>query len=66
MLRKVSVRGALMQFQSLPDVSIGGFIEEYFEVMGSSHFCLVPEGTSSWTCFGAYFHVEASILAEFY
>eukprot|EP00438_Fugacium_kawagutii_P035902 Skav206059 [mRNA] locus=scaffold288:30525:31841:+ [translate_table: standard] len=46
---KVSVRRALLQFEHLPDVSVGGFIEEYFEVMGSSHFCLVPEGTSSWT-----------------
>ncbi|CAK9103168.1 unnamed protein product [Durusdinium trenchii] len=46
---KVSVRKALLQFERLADVSVGGFIEEYFEVMGSSHFCLVPEGTSSWT-----------------
>eukprot|EP00929_Paragymnodinium_shiwhaense_P025379 TRINITY_DN15362_c0_g2_i2.p1 TRINITY_DN15362_c0_g2~~TRINITY_DN15362_c0_g2_i2.p1 ORF type:complete len:610 (+),score=114.02 TRINITY_DN15362_c0_g2_i2:149-1831(+) len=29
--------------------SVGGFVEEYFEIMGSSHFCLVPVGTSSWT-----------------
>ncbi|CAJ1357417.1 unnamed protein product [Effrenium voratum] len=46
---KVTVRKALLQFDELADVSVGGFIEEYFEVMGSSHFCLVPEGTSSWT-----------------
>lgn len=46
---QVSVRRALLQFEQIPDVSVGGFIEEYFEVMGSSHFCLVPEGTSSWT-----------------
>ncbi|CAE7761557.1 unnamed protein product [Symbiodinium sp. KB8] len=46
---KVGVRRALLQFAELPDVSVGGFIEEYFEVMGKSHFCLVPEGTSSWT-----------------
>mmetsp|Transcript_52627 Transcript_52627/g.123124 ORF Transcript_52627/g.123124 Transcript_52627/m.123124 type:complete len:475 (-) Transcript_52627:95-1519(-) len=44
-----TVRGALMELAVLPNVSIGGFIEEYFEVMGSSHFCIIPEGTSSWT-----------------
>ncbi|CAK9077000.1 Conjugated bile acid hydrolase (CBAH) (Bile salt hydrolase) (BSH) (CBAH-1) (Choloylglycine hydrolase) [Durusdinium trenchii] len=32
---KVSVRKALLQFERLADVSVGGFIEEYFEVMGS-------------------------------
>merc|ERR1719191_804717 len=32
-----------------PNVSIGGVTEDYFDIMGSSHFCLVPEGTSSWT-----------------
>mmetsp|Transcript_68610 Transcript_68610/g.184731 ORF Transcript_68610/g.184731 Transcript_68610/m.184731 type:complete len:558 (+) Transcript_68610:211-1884(+) len=45
----VTVRRALTELAHLPDVSIGGFIEEYFEVMGKSHFCIVPEGTSSWT-----------------
>jgi len=44
-----TVRGALTELAVLPNVSIGGFIEEYFEVMGSSHFCIIPEGTSSWT-----------------
>lgn len=44
-----TVRAAILMFAVHEDVSIGGFIEEYFEVMGKSHFCLVPEGTSSWT-----------------
>lgn len=44
-----TVRRAILRFAPLPDVSIGGFIENYFEVMGDSHFCIVPEGTSSWT-----------------
>jgi len=44
-----TVRGAIVAFAVFPDVSIGGFIEEYFEVMGKSHFCLIPVGTSSWT-----------------
>merc|ERR1712187_671080 len=46
---KNMVRGAILQLAELPEVSVGGFVEEYFEIMGSSHFCLVPEGTSSWT-----------------
>merc|ERR1711971_199591 len=45
----VTVRRSLLQFSGLPNVSIGGFIEDYFDVMGSSHFCIIPEGTSSWT-----------------
>lgn len=44
-----TVRRDILKFAHLPNVSVGGFIEEYFEVMGQSHFCLVPEGTSSWT-----------------
>eukprot|EP00928_Gymnodinium_smaydae_P050319 TRINITY_DN3388_c0_g1_i1.p1 TRINITY_DN3388_c0_g1~~TRINITY_DN3388_c0_g1_i1.p1 ORF type:complete len:569 (-),score=112.01 TRINITY_DN3388_c0_g1_i1:582-2288(-) len=43
------VRGEILRLAELPNVSVGGFVEEYFEIMGSSHFCLVPEGTSSWT-----------------
>jgi len=45
----VTVRRKILAFDSLDDVSVGGFIEDYFEVMGKSHFCLIPEGTSSWT-----------------
>jgi len=45
----VTVRRAILRFAPRLDVSVGGFIDDYFEVIGSSHFCLVPEGTSSWT-----------------
>lgn len=44
------VRGKIMEvFMDVPGVSVGGFTDDYFERMGSSHFCLVPMGTSSWT-----------------
>eukprot|EP00408_Alexandrium_pacificum_P028368 CAMPEP_0171195376 /NCGR_PEP_ID=MMETSP0790-20130122/21366_1 /TAXON_ID=2925 /ORGANISM="Alexandrium catenella, Strain OF101" /LENGTH=520 /DNA_ID=CAMNT_0011660589 /DNA_START=142 /DNA_END=1700 /DNA_ORIENTATION=- len=44
------VRGRIMEvFFGKPRVSVGGFVEDYFEIMGRSHFCLVPMGTSSWT-----------------
>eukprot|EP00933_Yihiella_yeosuensis_P051512 TRINITY_DN49466_c0_g1_i1.p1 TRINITY_DN49466_c0_g1~~TRINITY_DN49466_c0_g1_i1.p1 ORF type:complete len:579 (-),score=62.83 TRINITY_DN49466_c0_g1_i1:408-1982(-) len=45
----VTVRRAITMFENFPDVSVGGFVEDYFEIMGKSHFCLIPEGTSSWT-----------------
>eukprot|EP00397_Hematodinium_sp_SG-2012_P035266 GEMP01037919.1.p1 GENE.GEMP01037919.1~~GEMP01037919.1.p1 ORF type:complete len:341 (+),score=66.63 GEMP01037919.1:525-1547(+) len=45
----VTVRSDIGKLAHLPNVSIGGFVENYFEIMGSSHFCLIPEGTSSWT-----------------
>lgn len=43
------VRGAIMKLADHPNVSIGDFVEDYFDIIGSSHFCLVPVGTSSWT-----------------
>lgn len=44
------VRGKIMEvFTGKPRVSVGGFVEDYFEIMGKSHFCLIPMGTSSWT-----------------
>eukprot|EP00746_Dinoflagellata_sp_MGD_P136192 gnl/MRDRNA2_/MRDRNA2_70167_c0_seq1.p1 gnl/MRDRNA2_/MRDRNA2_70167_c0~~gnl/MRDRNA2_/MRDRNA2_70167_c0_seq1.p1 ORF type:complete len:494 (+),score=53.39 gnl/MRDRNA2_/MRDRNA2_70167_c0_seq1:164-1645(+) len=44
------VRGNIIEiFTDKPGVSVGGFTDDYFERMGSSHFCLVPMGTSSWT-----------------
>eukprot|EP00928_Gymnodinium_smaydae_P030285 TRINITY_DN22563_c0_g1_i1.p1 TRINITY_DN22563_c0_g1~~TRINITY_DN22563_c0_g1_i1.p1 ORF type:complete len:525 (-),score=33.80 TRINITY_DN22563_c0_g1_i1:50-1624(-) len=44
------VRGNIIEvFTGKHGVSVGGFVEGYFEIMGSSHFCLVPMGTSSWT-----------------
>eukprot|EP00931_Biecheleriopsis_adriatica_P065210 TRINITY_DN39808_c0_g1_i1.p1 TRINITY_DN39808_c0_g1~~TRINITY_DN39808_c0_g1_i1.p1 ORF type:complete len:540 (+),score=90.61 TRINITY_DN39808_c0_g1_i1:68-1621(+) len=44
------VRGKIIEvFSGIEGVSVGGFTDDYFERMGSSHFCLVPMGTSSWT-----------------
>jgi len=45
----VTVRADISKLAPLPNISIGGFVENYFEIMGTSHFCLIPEGTSSWT-----------------
>eukprot|EP00392_Amoebophrya_sp_AT5.2_P011314 g11391.t1 len=36
-------------FGNKPNTSIGDFTPDYFEILGKSHFCLIPEGTSSWT-----------------
>ncbi|CAD7966578.1 unnamed protein product [Amoebophrya sp. A120] len=36
-------------FTNKPNTSIGDFTPNYFEIIGKSHFCLIPEGTSSWT-----------------
>lgn len=47
---KVFVRGAIEHyFKNKPNVSVGDFVPNYFEIMGNSHFCLIPYGTSSWT-----------------
>eukprot|EP00400_MALV-I_sp_L67-5_P000259 gene259-750_t len=48
--RNNTVRGAIIDlFSELPGVSVGGFVSDYFDRMGASHFCLIPIGTSSWT-----------------
>jgi len=44
-----TVRSDILRYAVYDDVSVGGFVDEYFEIMGKSHFCIVPEGTSSWT-----------------
>eukprot|EP00913_Durusdinium_trenchii_P002715 g2513.t1 len=48
-----AARGALMQLgraRGLDEgVDIGGFVGDYPERKGDSHFCLVPAGTSPWT-----------------
>eukprot|EP00435_Cladocopium_sp_Y103_P051299 s1495_g15.t2 len=48
-----AVRGELMKLsrtRKLEDgVDIGGFVGDYLERKGDSHFCLVPAGTSPWT-----------------
>merc|ERR1711963_782030 len=47
------VRGQLMKlgesFGLQNGVDIGGFVSDYLERKGNSHFCLVPAGTSPWT-----------------
>lgn len=48
--RNNTVRGSIIDmFSDREDCSVGGFVEDYFEIMGMSHFCLIPMGTSSWT-----------------
>ncbi|CAE8585336.1 unnamed protein product, partial [Polarella glacialis] len=48
-----AVRGQLMKlgerFGIESGVDIGGFVGDYLERKGDSHFCLVPAGTSPWT-----------------
>lgn len=43
------VRGKVMSLDGLPGVDVGGFVSDYLERKGRSHFCLVPGGTSPWT-----------------
>eukprot|EP00392_Amoebophrya_sp_AT5.2_P007891 g7910.t1 len=44
------VRGKVMQLEKVgPGVDVGGFVPDYLERKGDSHFCLVPAGTSPWT-----------------
>jgi len=46
----VKVRSDIERFfKGKPRTSIGDFTASYFEIIGNSHFCLIPEGTSSWT-----------------
>jgi len=45
-----AVRGAIMGLKRHgPHVDVGGFVMDYPERKGDSHFCLVPAGTSPWT-----------------
>ncbi|CAK0833794.1 unnamed protein product, partial [Prorocentrum cordatum] len=39
----------LDEFSGIPDCSVGGHVEDFFDRMGRSHFCLVPRGSSAWT-----------------
>ena len=41
----------LMVFEKYPDVSVGGFTEDYFDIMGRSHFCLVRAAEHILLCF---------------
>ena len=46
----ITVRSQIERFfKGAANTSIGDFTPGYFEIVGKSHFCLVPEGTSSWT-----------------
>ena len=29
--------------------TVGGFVDDYFDRLGQSYYCLVPRGASSWT-----------------
>eukprot|EP00929_Paragymnodinium_shiwhaense_P038453 TRINITY_DN20310_c0_g1_i1.p1 TRINITY_DN20310_c0_g1~~TRINITY_DN20310_c0_g1_i1.p1 ORF type:complete len:563 (-),score=62.91 TRINITY_DN20310_c0_g1_i1:404-2092(-) len=43
------VRADVVALGHLDRVSVGGFVEDYLERKGRSHFCLIPGGTSPWT-----------------
>ncbi|CAD7928937.1 unnamed protein product [Amoebophrya sp. A25] len=53
--QNVTVRGRIFSDYDLleeewqPLVSIGGFIEDYHQILGTSLFCLAPRGTTPWT-----------------
>lgn len=44
-----AVRGAIMELSDRDRVDVGGFVDDYLERKGRSHFCLIPGGTSPWT-----------------
>mmetsp|Transcript_109827 Transcript_109827/g.354339 ORF Transcript_109827/g.354339 Transcript_109827/m.354339 type:complete len:646 (+) Transcript_109827:63-2000(+) len=45
-----SVRTQILDsFTGIPDCSVGGPTQDFFDRMGRSHFCLVPRGSSAWT-----------------
>lgn len=44
-----TVRGKVMDLSEHEGVDVGGFVSDYLERKGRSHFCLVPGGTSPWT-----------------
>ncbi|CAD7946205.1 unnamed protein product [Amoebophrya sp. A120] len=44
-----AVRRKVMDLSGFPGVDVGGFVSDYLERKGDSHFCLVPAGTSPWT-----------------
>ncbi|KAF4756914.1 hypothetical protein FOZ63_033960, partial [Perkinsus olseni] len=37
------------ELQGIPGVSIGGMVDDFFELKGRSRFCLVMPGTSNWS-----------------
>ncbi|CAE8588209.1 unnamed protein product [Polarella glacialis] len=44
-----AVRDNVMELAELDGVDVGGFVDDYLERKGNSHFCLIPGGTSPWT-----------------
>lgn len=54
----VSVRTRILELEGLPGVSVGGFIEDYHELLGSSIYCLAPRGITPWTI-----HLYVAMLA---
>lgn len=43
------VRRQVMHLADKEGVDVGGFVDDYLERKGRSHFCLIPGGTSPWT-----------------
>lgn len=43
------VRAELVDMADADGIDIGGFVGDYLERKGRSHFCLIPGGTSPWT-----------------
>lgn len=43
------VRSRILEMGALDGVDVGGFVDDYLERKGRSHFCLIPGGTSPWT-----------------
>jgi len=43
------VRRMLLELADREGADIGGFVDDYLERKGRSHFCLIPGGTSPWT-----------------
>merc|ERR1711924_157016 len=47
---KARVRTQILNaFTGIPDCSVGPIVQDFFERMSRSHFCLVPRGSSAWT-----------------
>jgi len=54
----VTVRSRILELEGLPGVSVGGFVEDYHELLGMSIFCLAPRGITPWTI-----HLYVAMLA---
>eukprot|EP00929_Paragymnodinium_shiwhaense_P041862 TRINITY_DN21739_c0_g1_i1.p1 TRINITY_DN21739_c0_g1~~TRINITY_DN21739_c0_g1_i1.p1 ORF type:complete len:505 (+),score=88.75 TRINITY_DN21739_c0_g1_i1:82-1596(+) len=54
----VTVRSSILELEGLPGVSVGGFVEDYHDLLGHSLFCLAPRGITPWTI-----HLYVAMLA---